>query len=137
MFDCLCSERRGNPDPKNNTNKMHPSVVLTLIAFTSTTTNFGVEAWGGVFNRFSPEMLSNLGYGGHGGYLERSSLQVNNADKYQNIKLRYCPSTRYTPTQLAFCCSTYTFHTLPIDISFSPRGCTCMNLTVLYVLLHL
>lgn len=25
-------------------------------------------AWGGLFNRFSPEMLSNLGYGGHGGY---------------------------------------------------------------------
>ncbi|XP_063227827.1 ITG-like peptide [Bacillus rossius redtenbacheri] len=23
-------------------------------------------AWGGLFNRFSPEMLSNLGYGGHG-----------------------------------------------------------------------
>lgn len=27
-----------------------------------------VLAWGGLFNRFSPEMLSNLGYGGHGGY---------------------------------------------------------------------
>lgn len=22
-------------------------------------------AWGGLFNRFSPEMLTNLGYGGH------------------------------------------------------------------------
>jgi hypothetical protein len=27
----------------------------------------GVRAWGGVFNRFSPEMLSNMGYGSHGG----------------------------------------------------------------------
>lgn len=26
-----------------------------------------VSAWGGLFNRFSPEMLANLGYGGHGG----------------------------------------------------------------------
>jgi len=25
------------------------------------------EAWGGLFNRFSPEMLANMGYGGHGG----------------------------------------------------------------------
>lgn len=24
----------------------------------------GVEAWGGLFNRFNPSMLSNLGYGG-------------------------------------------------------------------------
>jgi hypothetical protein len=27
----------------------------------------GARAWGGLFNRFSPEMLSNMGYGGHGG----------------------------------------------------------------------
>ncbi|XP_012265520.1 prohormone-3 [Athalia rosae] len=27
-----------------------------------------VLAWGGLFNRFSPEMLANLGYGGHGGH---------------------------------------------------------------------
>ncbi|XP_074042199.1 space blanket [Leptinotarsa decemlineata] len=26
-----------------------------------------VNAWGGLFNRFSPEMLANMGYGGHGG----------------------------------------------------------------------
>jgi len=26
-----------------------------------------VQAWGGLFNRFSPEMLSNMGYGSHGG----------------------------------------------------------------------
>ncbi|XP_019868555.1 ITG-like peptide isoform X2 [Aethina tumida] len=26
------------------------------------------HAWGGLFNRFSPEMLQNLGYGGHGGF---------------------------------------------------------------------
>ncbi len=25
------------------------------------------EAWGGLFNRFNPSMLSNLGYGGSGG----------------------------------------------------------------------
>lgn len=27
------------------------------------------DAWGGLFNRFSPEMLANMGYGGHGGYI--------------------------------------------------------------------
>lgn len=27
----------------------------------------GARAWGGLFNRFSPEMLSNMGYGSHGG----------------------------------------------------------------------
>ncbi|CAH1954805.1 unnamed protein product [Acanthoscelides obtectus] len=27
----------------------------------------GANAWGGLFNRFSPEMLANMGYGGHGG----------------------------------------------------------------------
>lgn len=26
-----------------------------------------VQAWGGLFNRFNPSMVSNLGYGGHGG----------------------------------------------------------------------
>ncbi|KAL1132594.1 hypothetical protein AAG570_010546 [Ranatra chinensis] len=32
--------------------------------------------WGGLFNRFSPEMLSNLGYGGHGsGYRVQPFLQ--------------------------------------------------------------
>ncbi|VEN44071.1 unnamed protein product [Callosobruchus maculatus] len=27
----------------------------------------GANGWGGLFNRFSPEMLANMGYGGHGG----------------------------------------------------------------------
>ena len=37
-----------------------------------------VNAWGGLFNRFSPEMLANMGYGGHGGaYRPQSYLQVN------------------------------------------------------------
>lgn len=28
------------------------------------------EAWGGLFNRFSPEMLANMGYGGQGGFIQ-------------------------------------------------------------------
>lgn len=28
------------------------------------------NAWGGLFNRFSPEMLANMGYGGHGGFIQ-------------------------------------------------------------------
>ncbi|XP_035718414.1 prohormone-3-like [Vespa mandarinia] len=53
--------------------KMQASITVALIALMSTM-HFGVDAWGGLFNRFSPEMLSNLGYGGHGGYLSRSRL---------------------------------------------------------------
>lgn len=34
-----------------------------------------VDAWGGLFNRFSPEMLANMGYGNHGGGLHQF-LQV-------------------------------------------------------------
>ncbi|KAJ8955738.1 hypothetical protein NQ318_008610 [Aromia moschata] len=31
------------------------------------------HAWGGLFNRFSPEMLANMGYGGHGGgFIQRN-----------------------------------------------------------------
>ncbi|XP_046684060.1 prohormone-3 [Homalodisca vitripennis] len=33
------------------------------------------QAWGGLFNRFSPEMLSNLGYGGHGSFRAQPFLQ--------------------------------------------------------------
>ncbi|XP_018325057.1 ITG-like peptide [Agrilus planipennis] len=29
------------------------------------------DAWGGLFNRFSPEMLTNMGYGAHGGFMQR------------------------------------------------------------------
>lgn len=35
-----------------------------------------VNAWGGLFNRFTPEMLSNLGYGGHSGGYKPSYMQV-------------------------------------------------------------
>lgn len=39
----------------------------------------GARAWGGLFNRFSPEMLSNMGYGSHGGssYRPQPLFQVN------------------------------------------------------------
>lgn len=33
--------------------------------------NKQTDAWGGLFNRFSPEMLDNMGYGSHGGYMVR------------------------------------------------------------------
>uniref|UniRef100_A0A182Y0J1 Uncharacterized protein n=1 Tax=Anopheles stephensi TaxID=30069 RepID=A0A182Y0J1_ANOST len=36
-----------------------------------------VNAWGGLFNRFSPEMLANMGYGSHGGsFRPQTFLQV-------------------------------------------------------------
>ncbi|XP_076648311.1 space blanket [Halictus rubicundus] len=46
---------------------------LAVIALVNTM-HFAVDAWGGLFNRFSPEMLSNLGYGGHGDYMAKSGL---------------------------------------------------------------
>lgn len=45
-----------------------------MLVLVANTAYIGVEAWGGLFNRFSPEMLSNLGYGGHGGYMNRPGL---------------------------------------------------------------
>ncbi|KZC07076.1 PREDICTED: prohormone-3 [Dufourea novaeangliae] len=51
----------------------HTCVALAIVALASTM-HFGVEAWGGLFNRFSPEMLSNLGYGGHGDYMGKTGL---------------------------------------------------------------
>lgn len=59
-------------------NGMKACAVITLV-LVANTAYIGVEAWGGLFNRFSPEMLSNLGYGSHGGYMNRPGLlQVRN-----------------------------------------------------------
>jgi len=58
---------------------MKACAVITLV-LVANTAYIGVEAWGGLFNRFSPEMLSNLGYGSHGGYMNRPGLlQVSKA----------------------------------------------------------
>ncbi|KAJ8687179.1 hypothetical protein QAD02_022973 [Eretmocerus hayati] len=51
---------------------MSTCALIALVALASSL-SIGVEAWGGLFNRFSPEMLSNMGYGGHGGFPGRSS----------------------------------------------------------------
>ncbi|EFN68524.1 Prohormone-3 [Camponotus floridanus] len=51
--------------------RVYAAITLVLVANTA---YIGVEAWGGLFNRFSPEMLSNLGYGGHGSYMNRPGL---------------------------------------------------------------
>lgn len=49
-------------------------IVLGAILLCGGTAN----AWGGLFNRFSPEMLANMGYGGHGGgYRLQPYFQVN------------------------------------------------------------
>lgn len=43
-----------------------------------------VNAWGGLFNRFSPEMLANMGYGSHGGaYRPQAFLQNEILDEDQ------------------------------------------------------
>lgn len=58
--------------------KTHTGIILAVVIIATCSIYTGVEGWGGLFNRFSPEMLSNLGYGSHGGYQGKSSyLQVN------------------------------------------------------------
>lgn len=52
---------------------MYTCVALMMVALTSTM-HLEVEAWGGLFNRFSPEMLSNLGYGSHGDHMPKTGL---------------------------------------------------------------
>lgn len=63
--------------------KVCAAITLVLVANTA---YIGVEAWGGLFNRFSPEMLSNLGYGGHGGYLNRPGLLQVSRNTYLSCK---------------------------------------------------
>lgn len=63
--------------------KANLSAALMLLVLSSFVDE-GVDAWGGLFNRFSPEMLSNMGYGAHGGYPGKSStyLQVRSNHYY-------------------------------------------------------
>lgn len=66
-----------------------------------------VLAWGGLFNRFSPEMLSNLGYGGHGGYgraqpfLQRYESPV---EVFQDLQEAEEPCYGRKCTANEFCC---------------------------------
>lgn len=65
-----------------------------------------VNAWGGLFNRFSPEMLANMGYGSHGGaYRPQSFLQNEILDEEQQSP-RYEPDPCYPRVCSAneFCC---------------------------------
>lgn len=74
---------------------MRVYAAITLV-FVANMAYIGVEAWGGLFNRFSPEMLSNLGYGGHGGYINRPGLlQVSKKTYLSCRKLRrdFCASS--------------------------------------------
>ena len=58
----------------------------------------GAHAWGGLFNRFSPEMLSNMGYGSHGGssYRPQPLFQVRRRNLsifflfFMNIFIIFC-----------------------------------------------
>nr|CAD7265557.1 unnamed protein product [Timema shepardi] len=56
---------------------MKAEMLLSVLLVVSLGSRPG-DAWGGLFNRFSPEMLSNLGYGGHGygSYRSQPLLQV-------------------------------------------------------------
>lgn len=73
IFKNYLNFRGFNSDITHMGQKMYTCVALTVVALVSTM-HFGVEAWGGLFNRFSPEMLSNLGYGSHGDHISKSGL---------------------------------------------------------------
>lgn len=73
MSTLLSANDCRTPRILHTSSDMKACAVITLVLVANTAYN-GVEAWGGLFNRFSPEMLSNLGYGGHGGYMNRPGL---------------------------------------------------------------
>jgi hypothetical protein len=52
-----------------------------IILFMACLLGHKAHGWGGLFNRFSPEMLANMGYGGHGGFIQvrdNTNNSVNN-----------------------------------------------------------
>ncbi|XP_063700971.1 prohormone-3 [Culicoides brevitarsis] len=58
---------------------MRSSIIwITVLATTIPLFISETDAWGGVFNRFSPEMLSNLGYGAHGSAYRQPFFQDEN-----------------------------------------------------------
>ena len=63
---------------------------IVLVCFLSSSK---VDAWGGLFNRFNPSMLSDLGYGnGGGGYgkelysAAHSGVSIMYSEWYKNVK---------------------------------------------------
>lgn len=52
--------------PHTPTPAMKSTVVWIVFATMLMSGGEPVSAWGGVFNRFTPELLGNLGYGGAG-----------------------------------------------------------------------
>ena len=63
---------------------------IVLVCFLSSSK---VDAWGGLFNRFNPSMLSDLGYGsGGGGYgkelysAAHSGVSIISCNRYKHVK---------------------------------------------------
>ena len=66
----------------NPTTTMKNISVLWALGFLILINGKGTWAWGGLFNRFSPEMLSNMGYGSHGGAYRAQPQQL--------FQVRFC-----------------------------------------------
>ncbi|XP_060533040.1 prohormone-3 isoform X2 [Cylas formicarius] len=76
------------------------SVIVLLTYFLI---NRDVDAWGGLFNRFSPEMLANMGYGGHGGGSFLRDGDENMIEEYVNVgEDEPCYGRRCTSNE--YCC---------------------------------
>uniref|UniRef100_U5EU83 Putative prohormone-3 n=1 Tax=Corethrella appendiculata TaxID=1370023 RepID=U5EU83_9DIPT len=79
---------------------MKSQLLLILIGATFLCT---VNAWGGLFNRFSPEMLANMGYGSHGGAYRQQPYFQNEIfedeqperDADDDCMGRFCSSNEY------------------------------------------
>ncbi|XP_011150602.1 ITG-like peptide isoform X1 [Harpegnathos saltator] len=105
---------------------MNACAVITLV-LVANTAYIGVEAWGGLFNRFSPEMLSNLGYGGHGSYMNRPGLlQQSLSDGYNGMYGEGAEPTE-EPCYERKCA--YNEHCCPGTICMNPDGVigTCVD----------
>ncbi|XP_076260666.1 space blanket [Rhynchophorus ferrugineus] len=76
--------------------KIYPAVLAILLVTQK------ANAWGGLFNRFSPEMLANMGYGGHGGGMSRDG-EDNFLEEYGNeVDMEPCYGRKCTANE--HCC---------------------------------
>lgn len=80
---------------KYSTHKLHKELVVfrlkmraLIILFLACLLGHKAHAWGGLFNRFSPEMLANMGYGGHGGFIQ-VSIHLNLTRRSSTLLLNF------------------------------------------------
>lgn len=91
-FDQHRSCKRCSQQPHTREMTSTSAAAVVLLAALALLSPGIVDAWGGLFNRFSPEILSNLGYGGRAGpYKPQPFLQVKTA-RISCLFLEFAPA---------------------------------------------